>query len=61
MGWTELATRWLSLLFGLLAVATTYRLGVALQSHRLGLLAAFIGQVIDRNGLATCTQPPWTD
>lgn len=42
MGWTELATRWLSLLFGLLAVATTYRLGVSLQSHRLGLLAAFV-------------------
>ncbi len=42
VGWTEFAARSLSLFFGLLAVAWTYRLGALILSPRGGLYAAAI-------------------
>ena len=41
-GWTPFAMRALSLLFGLLAIALTYRLGAEWVSRRVGLYAALV-------------------
>ena len=42
VGWTELATRYSSLLFALLAIAVTYRLGKTVASPSVGIVAALI-------------------
>lgn len=42
VGWSQVALRYLSLLFGLLSVAWIYRIGADVFNRRSGLLAAFL-------------------
>lgn len=42
VGWTDFATRMLSVLLGLLAVATSVQVGAALRSRQTGVFAAWI-------------------